>query len=68
MNGSVSKPERPTQDRVIKIFRDELGYSYLGDLQDKADNSNIEATQLRHYLSRNGYSDLQINKSFTGPL
>jgi len=63
MNGSVSKPERPTQDRVIKIFRDELGYSYLGDLQDKADNSNIEATQLSHYLSRNGYSDLQINKS-----
>ena len=63
MNGSVSKPERPTQDRVIKIFRDELGYSYLGDLQDKTNNSNIEITQLRHYLSRNGYSDLQINKS-----
>jgi type I restriction enzyme, R subunit len=63
MSGSVSKPERPTQDRVIKIFRDELGYSYLGDLQDKSDNSNIETSQLRNYLVRNGYTEAHINKS-----
>ena len=28
---NIGKPERVTQDRVIKLFVDELGYTYLGD-------------------------------------
>lgn len=28
---NIGKPERATQDRVIALLRDELGYRYLGD-------------------------------------
>jgi type I restriction enzyme R subunit len=27
----ISKPERVTQNRVVAMFRDELGYDYLRD-------------------------------------
>lgn len=39
---SVGKPERATQERVIALFRDELGYRYPGDWTDRAGNSNVE--------------------------
>ena len=38
----IGKPERVTQERVIALFRDELGYRYLGDWSDRAANSNID--------------------------
>ena len=38
----VGQPERATQNRVIALFRDELGYRYLGDWADRSGNSNIE--------------------------
>ncbi len=63
MTGDVSKAERPTQNRVVKLFASKLGYSYLGDLQDKSNNSNIEVPQLRQYLSRIGYSEIHISKA-----
>ncbi len=61
--GVVGKPERVTQNRVVKLFRNELGYAYLGNLEDKADNSNIEVPQLRQYLTGKGYNKEQINKA-----
>jgi type I restriction enzyme R subunit len=39
---SVGKPERVIQNRVIALFRDELGYRYIGEWSGR-DNSNIEA-------------------------
>jgi hypothetical protein len=33
---SINKPERATQDRVIKLFTDTLKYRYLGDWSDRA--------------------------------
>ena len=63
MNGAINKPERVTQNRIVKCFTDKLGYINLGNLEDKADNSNIEVPQLRHYLTRAGYSAEQINKA-----
>ena len=60
---SVSKPERATQNRIVKLFREQLGYRYLGNLEDKPDNSNIEVPQLTRYLSANGYDQSQINKA-----
>ena len=36
----IGQPERATQNRVIALFRDELGYRFLGDWTDRT-NSNI---------------------------
>ena len=59
----VGKPERVTQNRVIELFRDELGYHYLGDWQDRYGNSNIEEDLLTAYLTRSGYSADQVSRS-----
>ena len=57
----IGKPERATQNRVVKLFCDELGYRYLGDWADRADNSNIEEGLLAEYLTSAGYSTAQIS-------
>jgi type I restriction enzyme, R subunit len=59
----VGAPERETQSRIIQLFRDELGYGYLGDWSERPDNSNIEATILSQYLAKSGYSQDQINRA-----
>ena len=58
---TVGQPERATQDRVIALFRDVLGYRYLGDWTDRDDNSNIEERLLSPWLARCGYSPAQIS-------
>jgi type I restriction enzyme R subunit len=60
---NIGQPERATQNRVIRLFRDELGYRYLGDWTDRDGNSNIEEALLTSYLTRKGYSPAQIGKA-----
>ena len=60
---TIGKPERETQNRVIALFRDELGYRYLGDWSDRPANSNIEEELLRGYLTKAGYSPEQIGRA-----
>ena len=43
----IGKSERVTQNRVIKLFRDEQGYTSLGNWQDREGNDNIEEGSLR---------------------
>ncbi|SDX16859.1 type I restriction endonuclease subunit R [Nitrosomonas oligotropha] len=62
-SGAVTKPERATQNRVVALFCEQLGYRYLGNLEAKPDNSNIEAPQLTEYLSARGYDRDQISKA-----
>src|ERR1051325_8231996 len=59
----VGKPERATQNRIISLFRNELGYRYLGDWTDRAGNSNIEEDFLSDWLKKNDYSTAQINRT-----
>lgn len=57
---SVGQSERETQNRVIALFRDALGYRHLGDWTDRAGNSNIEEGPLSTWLTNRGYSEAQI--------
>ena len=57
----IGKPERETQNRVIALFRDELGYRYLGDWSDREGNSNVEEGLLTKYLTTTGYTPAQIS-------
>jgi len=57
---TVGQPERATQDRVIALFRDELGYRHLGDWTDRNGNSNIEEGLLSAWLTKGGYTAAQI--------
>ena len=58
---NVSKPERVTQNRVIELFIQKLGYSYLGDWSDRAGNHCIDDELLTSYLMRRGYSPAHIS-------
>jgi len=59
----IGMPERATQNRVIKLFVEELGYHYLGDWTDRLGNSNIEEDRLKAYLSLRGYTPAQISRA-----
>jgi len=54
--------ERMTQNRVIRLLRDILDYTYLGDLHDK-NNSNIDEALLKKHLKKAGYSDELIRRA-----
>jgi type I restriction enzyme R subunit len=62
MNG-IGKPERVTQNRIIALFRDELGYRYAGDWSDRPGNSNIEEELFKGYLVTCNYSPEQISRA-----
>jgi len=63
MNDAVGKPEKATQNRVIALFRNQLGYRYLGDWHDRAGNRNIEEGLLSAYLKGTGYTSAQISQA-----
>ena len=39
---AVGQAERHTQNRIVKLFRERLSYEYLGNWEDRLNNSNIE--------------------------
>jgi len=61
----IGKAERVTQNRVIGLFRDVLGYTYLGDWEEREGNSNIEEAELTRWLSKRGYTPEQISQAIT---
>ena len=58
----VGQREKATQKRVIKLFAQELGYTYLGDFTERK-NSNIETELLTKFLTRKGYSPVLISRA-----
>lgn len=59
---TVGQIEKRTQARVVALFRDRLGYDYLGDKTD-LDNHNLELTLLRVWLTKQGVSDTLVNRA-----
>mgnify|MGYP002634575445 CR=1 FL=1 len=59
----IGELERETQNRVVKLFQEEMDYSYLGNWEERENNSNIEVELLKEYLSSQGYAENLIKKS-----
>ena len=47
---TIGQIEMKTQQRVLKLFRERLGYAYPGDWTDREGNANIEQELLRGWL------------------
>ena len=60
---TASQPESATQNRVITLFREELGFRYLGDWLDREHNNNIEETLVTAYLTGAHYTPAQISRA-----
>ena len=60
---NVGQIERKAQDRVVELFRDTLGYEYLGNWEYRDGNSNVEVELLTQNLRARGYDDNLINKA-----
>ena len=58
----VGETEIRTQERVVTFFQKVLGYTYLGNRQERQDNSNIDKALLTDWLRGNGYDDEIITK------
>jgi len=60
---TIGQKERATQNRIVKLFQNQLDYDYYGDWQDRADNSNIEEKHLRAWLGRQGVDEVMANNA-----
>lgn len=59
---NVGQREIATQRRVIGLFRDTLGYRFLGNRKDRPDNSNVELELLRAWLIGQGHSETIVER------
>src|SRR5207244_12323079 len=59
----VGQIERKTQQRVVKLFCDTLGYDYLGDWVDRIGNRNIEPDLLTAWLRKCGVDEALITRA-----
>src|SRR3989339_1199367 len=62
-NPDVGQIERKTQNRVVKLFQEKLGYTYLGTWEERENNRNIEEELLLKFLKKQKYSETLIHKA-----
>ena len=58
----IGAKEIITQKRLLNLFSNQLGYTYLGDWTDRENNSNVEETYL-FLIARKLYSSAEINSA-----
>jgi len=59
----VGQIERATQNRIVQLFQQQLKYRYLGNFEKEEENSNVDETLLRAYLTKKGYSSSLTTKA-----
>jgi type I restriction enzyme R subunit len=59
----VGQIERKAQERVVKLFQEQLQYRYLGNWEYREGNSNIEIDLLVGNLRARGYDDNLIART-----
>lgn len=59
----VGQIERTTQNRVVKFFKDQLDYDYLGNWEKRENNRNIEIDLLVDWLKRREVPDSLITRA-----
>jgi type I restriction enzyme R subunit len=62
-NQSIGQKESATQERIVRLFTDGLGYGYLGNWEYRLNNSNIEEPEVRKYLLSRGYNTTLIGRA-----
>jgi len=60
---TLGQKEKKTQERVVALFRDTLGYTYLGNWATRKNNRNIEKALLRAFLHKGGYDEALITRA-----
>ncbi|MBS1747578.1 MAG: HsdR family type I site-specific deoxyribonuclease, partial [Bacteroidetes bacterium] len=58
----INPIERITQNRIIQLFQNQLGYAYYGNWEKREHNSNVETEYLKKNLIQRGYSETLTNK------
>lgn len=58
----INPIERITQNRIIQLFQNQLGYEYYGNWEKREHNSNVETHYLKKNLLQRGYSETLANK------
>ena len=59
----VGQAERRAQDRVVKLFRERLGYDYLGNWEYREATPTSRSSCSAQNLKARGYDDNLINKA-----
>ena len=59
----INPIERITQNRIIRLFTEHLGYVYYGNWEKREHNSNVELAFLKRFLSNQGYLPALVRKA-----
>ncbi len=59
----IGQLERECQNRLVRLFREQLRYDYLGNWEERQENSNVEEACLRAWLKRWKVDDRHIEKA-----
>lgn len=61
----INPIERITQNRIIQLFIEQLGYVDYGNWEDRLNNNNVENTYLRKFLQKQDYTPTLVEKAIT---